>query len=347
MDIDFERSKIYEKLAYRPMPEDYKGSLPWLVQMQIAATNGKQYYDRVGKLKQYPRYELPVAKVERGLMLDIGCGWGRWLVAGDQKGYIPVGMDLRLEFCEASLETLKSNDIKGYAVAGDLKELPFQPEVFDFIWSFSVIQHTHKTRMEACIENIYRILKTDGFTKLEFPSADGFRNKRGPVNTSLLKADDFNSWVVRYYPVEVYKKFFMDLFGNFRYEVHSFLGIGVLKEDLKYVSLKNKILCALSLFLTQVAKHVPPIKKISDSIYTESYKTSGETNETAINAFLKAHHEEPYRNVNIVHLLQCPITGESLQADAAAGFVTNLSRTISYPVINNIPVIIRSEARSV
>ena len=30
--------------------------------------------------------KLPVKKVSTGLMLDIGTGWGRWLVAGAVKG---------------------------------------------------------------------------------------------------------------------------------------------------------------------------------------------------------------------------------------------------------------------
>ena len=53
-----ERSKIYEKLDYKPAPPDYTGKLPWTVQQQIAATNGIQYADRVGKLTDYPTYEL-------------------------------------------------------------------------------------------------------------------------------------------------------------------------------------------------------------------------------------------------------------------------------------------------
>ena len=38
-----ERSKIYEKLDYKPAPPDYKGKLPWTVQQQIAATSDIQY----------------------------------------------------------------------------------------------------------------------------------------------------------------------------------------------------------------------------------------------------------------------------------------------------------------
>jgi len=108
----FDRQRIYEKLEYKPKPANYSGKLPWIVQQQIALTNGKQYADKVGKLIDYPVYELPVSAVKEGLMLDIGPGWGRWLIAGANKGYIPVGADLRLEFCEAALATLRASGKK-------------------------------------------------------------------------------------------------------------------------------------------------------------------------------------------------------------------------------------------
>ncbi len=81
-ETEFNRSKIYENLDYDKEPENYNNDIPWIVQQQVAATNGVHYIDRVGKLTSYPVYELPVPKVNSGLMLDIGNGWGRWLVAG-------------------------------------------------------------------------------------------------------------------------------------------------------------------------------------------------------------------------------------------------------------------------
>src|SRR5690349_5246700 len=95
--IAFNRSKIYEKLEYKSPPAGYDSKIPWIVQQQIAATNGFHYLDRIGKLKDYPVYRLPVPEVrDNGLMLDIGCGWGRWLVAGSRRGFIPIGIDIRL-----------------------------------------------------------------------------------------------------------------------------------------------------------------------------------------------------------------------------------------------------------
>ena len=62
-NIEFDRSKIYEKLDYTPQPPDYQGKLPWKVQQQIAATNGIQYADMVEKLAENLSNELSIKKL--------------------------------------------------------------------------------------------------------------------------------------------------------------------------------------------------------------------------------------------------------------------------------------------
>src|SRR6266700_1859957 len=169
---EFEKSKIFEKLKYEPEPPGYTGKIPWTVQQQIAATNGIHYLSLIGKLSEYPipGIPLPQSLVNSQLLLDIGCGWGRWLVAAGEKKYIPVGIDFRYEFCETAISVLKARGLTGYTVVADLKELPFIEGIFDVVWSFSVIQHTHRTRLESCIKDIARILKNGGYCKLEFPN---------------------------------------------------------------------------------------------------------------------------------------------------------------------------------
>ena len=342
-NIEFERSKIYEKLDYLPEPENYEGVLPWRVQQQIAATNGIQYVDRIGKLKNYPIYELPVEKVEAGLMLDIGNGWGRWLVAGSAKGYIPVGIDLRLEFCQAARQTLRNSALNGYTVVADLNEIPFKDNVFDLVWSFSVLQHTHKKRLLNCLNHIKRVLLCGGFSMLEFPNKNGVRNKVGPAKQFASQADDYNSWVVRYYTIKEYKLIFNKIFGNFRFWNHSFLGIGVLKEDMKYVSFKNKILCGISLMGSFISKMIRPLKNYSDSIYIKAFKTEDQKPHEDIERFYEAHQQNPSDNLNIIHLLQCPISGMELRVSLDRSFVSTADGLNKYPIIDDIPILIRSE----
>ncbi len=346
---EFDRSKIYEKLVFMPQPASYNKDLPWLVQLQIAATNGIQYQDTVGKLNDYPKYQLPVPSIGYGLMLDIGTGWGRWLVAGVEKGYIPIGADLRLEFCEAAINTLHAQGKNGYAVVADLKNLPFKSHIFDLVWSFSVIQHTCKERCIACLTHINRILKNSGCTYLEFPNKDGLRNSRGPAKKNASKKDDYNSWHVRYYSIDQYKEMFHSVFGNFDYDVHSFLGIGVLPEDLKYVTIKNKIKCGISLLGTSLAKRFTPLKNVSDSLYLKAFKTKSDLSDEieATKLFLKAHAEDPANNLNLIYLLRCPVSGGELSLSEDGKSLLSLKVGLSYPIVNHIPVLIATEAKPV
>jgi len=343
---EFNRSKIYEKLRFRPEPENYKSKVPWTVQNQIAATNGVHYIDRIGKLNEYPIFELPVPKVSGDkLMLDIGCGWGRWLVAGANKGYIPIGVDIRLEFCETALKVTKELNKKAYTVVGDLENIPFKDNVFDLVWSFSVIQHTHYNRLINCLERINSILKKEGFTYLEFPNKNGLRNRQSVVKESEKEKDDYNSWCVRYYTIKEYEEIFNKFLTNFSYNNHSFLGIGVLKEDLKYVSPKNKVLSLASLVLSATTHIIPMMKNYSDSLYFRAEKKeTGSTAITDASNFLKLHHANPIDNLNMVSLLKCPKFGGDLVISADRKKLISKQSGTSYPVINSIPILIKSEA---
>ncbi len=345
-NIEFNKSKIYEQLKYQSEPENYTGKLPWTVQQQIAATNGIHYFDRIGKLSDYPYYELPLPSVDKGIMLDIGNGWGRWLLAGANKGYIPVGIDIRHEFCKTAIETLHNNGNNGYSVVADLKNLPFKNNVFDLVWSFSVIQHTHKERLLSCLSHINRILTTSGFTFLEFPNKNGLRNRFTNVQKEQAGANDYNSWCVRYYTIKEYRELFLKIFDNFDFQNHSFLGIGILPEDLKYVSFKNKVICATSLLGSMMAKIITPLKYFSDSIYIKAFKRHAEKqaiNHKNIEMFMEAHKTNPLDNLNVRHLLRCPKTNSNLELNSERTKLISVEAGTAYPIIDNIPIMIESE----
>ncbi len=313
--IDNNRSKIYEKLDYNPQPAGYDSKIPWIVQQQISATNGIHYMNRVGKLKEYPVYELPVPPVSNnGLFLDIGNGWGRWLIAAANKGYLPIGIDIRLEFAVTARQVMKDMGKHGYTVVADLENIPFQNDIFDLIWSFSVIQHTHYDRLTNCLSHINRLLSKDGFTYLEFPNRNGIHNRMGNVQEMDKTKDDYNSWCVRYYTPQQYKEIFNKYLDKFSYDNHSFLGIGVLKDDLKYVSFKTKLMCMASLAGSALTHVIPGLKNISDSLYIRAFKRGGATQSSAdkIAAFRKLHAQNPDDNLNIYPLLRCPKTGGNI-----------------------------------
>jgi uncharacterized protein len=343
------RGKIYEKLDTQTQPSGYSGKIPWVVQQQIAATNGIHYIDSIGTLSEYPIPEIPVenAKTTGELLLDIGNGWGRWLVAAAKKNYIPVGIDIRLEFCETARQVLKANGKNGYSIVADLQNLPFLNNIFSKVWSFSVIQHTHLDRFTRCLSHIERILADNAYCYLEFPNRNGIRNRFGPA--AKPNNSDFDSWDVRYYSPGEYEKIFRIFFDNYQYENHSVLGIGILPGDLKYAKgLKNKLVISTSRFFSNLASLIPSIKSISDSIYIKSVKHGNAVNgnKEALKKFHAAHDLNPSDNLNIVHLLRCPVSGQPVYLSDDETEVISQFAHLAYPVRNGIPIMIASEARS-
>jgi ubiquinone/menaquinone biosynthesis C-methylase UbiE/uncharacterized protein YbaR (Trm112 family) len=346
----FDRSKIYERLEISPKPQHYKGKLPWTVQQQIAATNGIHFKDSIGFLTEYPIPPIPIeAAVGNKLLLDIGCGWGRWLVAGAKKNFLPIGIDIRLEFCETSRSVLKDNGFYGYTLVADLKDLPFQKNSFDVVWSFSVIQHTHYDRLLGCIDSIQKILENNGgFCYLEFPNKNGLHNRLGPAKKYSQTGKDYNSWDVRYYTPGEYKAIFSRFFDNFQYFNHSALGIGVLPGDAKYAKgFKNKAGIWISRNLSRLFETVTPLKAFSDSIYIKCNKVGAvQEDTTGLQKFWEAHQANSANNLNIVKILCCPATGGKVILSEDGTEIISEKARLAYPVKNDIPIMIPSEARS-
>lgn len=341
-DPAFDRTKIYEKLEYEPEPPGYDGLVPWVVQQHVAGSNGNHYRDLVGKLKEIPIPTLPAPGVAGGLMLDVGCGWGRWLVAGARKGFIPVGVDLRVGLCKTSKTVLSRFGLQGYTVAADVRALPFASGVFDLAWSFSTLQHVHKDRFVRCLESIRGLLAPGGACLIEIPNRGGVRNRLLHVGGQEKTADDYDSWCVRYYSIDECRKLF-GAFEDFRCRTHSFFGTGVLPSDLRYVTLRNKLPVLGSVCATLMTEVFPPLTAWADSLYVSGRKGGAIEAGKARSEFLKAHQAEPWSLQAFLRLLRCPVSGGELTLEGEE--LRCESSRLAYPVVDGVPVLIASEAR--
>lgn len=91
------------------------------------------------------------------LVLDVGCGMGRFAEVVTRWGAHVVGIDLSLA-CEVAAQNLA--DRNAVFFQADVFKLPFAPSSFDFIYSIGVLHHT--PNCEQAVKVLPKLLKPGG-----------------------------------------------------------------------------------------------------------------------------------------------------------------------------------------
>jgi SAM-dependent methyltransferase len=91
------------------------------------------------------------------LVLDVGCGMGRFAEVATRWGARVVGIDLSAA-AEVAAKNLADRDF--VAFQADVFTLPFAPESFDVIYSVGVLHHTPDC--EAAVKTLEKYLKPGG-----------------------------------------------------------------------------------------------------------------------------------------------------------------------------------------
>jgi SAM-dependent methyltransferase len=84
------------------------------------------------------------AELKDRLVLDVGCGTGRYMEIAAGGGAEVVGVDLSYSV-ESAVENMRGRQNTN-VVQADIFNLPFKPGIFDFIYSIGVLHHTPDTR---------------------------------------------------------------------------------------------------------------------------------------------------------------------------------------------------------
>lgn len=92
------------------------------------------------------------------LVLDAGCGNGRYSYWAAQYGARVIGVDLGYGVESAYMNTKSDNNI--HIIQGDIFNLPFPKQTFDTIFSIGVLMHTGDTRL--ALESLVQCLKQNG-----------------------------------------------------------------------------------------------------------------------------------------------------------------------------------------
>src|SRR5205085_2700917 len=147
---------------------------------------GHGYAHAMGRLAGYPIPRIPVGDGAGGLLLDLGCSWGRWSVSAARKGWKAVGLDPSLGAIMAARRAFQNERDVAF-VCGDARFLPFKNDAFRCVFSYSVLQHFSEMDAELALAQIGRVLQQSGYSKIQMAHAGGLRS------TYMRRRGDYQS----------------------------------------------------------------------------------------------------------------------------------------------------------
>jgi SAM-dependent methyltransferase len=88
---------------------------------------------------------IPIEEYRKGVLLDAGCGYGRWVRFFSDRGVRVVGVDLSTDSIELCAREYLGRENVGL-IQADVCNLPFPQDHFANIFSFGVLHHTPDTK---------------------------------------------------------------------------------------------------------------------------------------------------------------------------------------------------------
>ncbi len=133
----------------------------------------KGYY---AGLAPEPRFDM-VLKIASNLeckrLLDIGCGDGSFTVL--LKKALKAEEAAGIEIASGAIASIREKGIKAYLLDIDGNPFPFNDAYFDVVYCGEIIEHVFNT--DHLLEEVHRILKTDGIAIFSTPNLAGWPNR--------------------------------------------------------------------------------------------------------------------------------------------------------------------------
>ncbi len=242
---------------------------PW-VQEIVAATCGNLYKPLIGHLHSYPIPDLRLPSAHGEIFLELGCNWGRWLIAAARKGYTPIGIDPSLEAVLSARRVATQLGLPIGLVVADARYLPFRSEAVDVVFSYSVLQHFSKANAVLALSEANRVLCPAGRALIQMPNRYGVRNIYNLARRGFSEGSEFN---VRYWTVHELKRAFTQAIpGCQSVSVDGYFGLGIQANDRLMLPRRYRSVVSASEALRKASLHLPFLKYFADSLYIETIK---------------------------------------------------------------------------
>jgi len=114
------------------------------------------------------------------LILDVGCGDGRHSILIDSNGGRAIGIDLSKNMLGEARTLYPKGDFR----EADMRNLPFDDDFFDGVWSSGSIYHVTKSDAKKVIKEFRRVLKPAGAVAISFKLGQGEGTEANPKSYS-------------------------------------------------------------------------------------------------------------------------------------------------------------------
>jgi 2-polyprenyl-3-methyl-5-hydroxy-6-metoxy-1,4-benzoquinol methylase len=112
-----------------------------------------------------------IERLNRGVLLDIGCSTGEWGQYWIKNGWDVFGIDINKE----QLTKSEEKGIKTSYCDLNTDKIPYKDNSFDLIFAGEVIEHLIDT--DGILKELYRCAKPGGFVLLTTPNLVSFENR--------------------------------------------------------------------------------------------------------------------------------------------------------------------------
>jgi SAM-dependent methyltransferase len=237
----------------------------WLVN-----TNGNLYRRVRGRLRRYPIPFWPTCNGDGRLLVDVGCGWGRWTIAAARAGFRPVGLDVHIDALAAGIRVSRQMDVRADYVCSDVDRLPFQTASVDFVFSYSVLQHLEKSVVVRFFREVSRVLKPKGVCLVQLPNVFGLHNMLQQAKRGFREGRS-GSFEMRYWSTKAIRRA-VEMAGlkNMAIRPDGFFTQNPQLSDLDLLSPKGKLIVLASNAGRKLAAMFPIVTGLADSLWVEA-----------------------------------------------------------------------------
>lgn len=239
------------------------GGVDGWVQEWIVTTGGNMYRDLVGRLVRYPVPEFPLAG-QGEVLIDVGCGWGRWSLAAVRSGFQVIGIDRNFEAIQAARRVAHQLGLAATFVVGDARNLPIASQSMDAAFSYSVLQHLSRPHAARSIASIGRVLKPDGRFLIQMAAQHG---PRAILEHTARRFRSGGGNGVRYWALPALRACVETHIGLAQIDADGFFSLNPRVEDRELLRRGARAVVTVSRALTAATRYVPALTAFADSVW--------------------------------------------------------------------------------